>query len=42
MNKSTLLQSKLIRFALPIIVIAVLISIFKNGYAFGQWLHKYL
>lgn len=36
------LQSKQMKFALPIFIIAGIITIVKGGYAFGQWLYHAL
>ncbi|WP_255352938.1 hypothetical protein [Pedobacter sp. Hv1] len=40
MTKEEFLKSKGFKIALPIVLIAMAIAIYKNGYAFGQWLHQ--
>ena len=42
MTKEELLKSKAFKIALPILIIALIIALFRNGYAFGQWLHQQL
>ena len=42
MTKEEFLKSKLFKIALPIFIIALIIALYRNGYAFGQWLHQVL
>jgi hypothetical protein len=42
MNKEEFLKSKLFKIALPVIIAAMVIALWQNGYEFGQWLYKIL
>jgi hypothetical protein len=42
MTKEEFFKSKGFKILLPIIVIALVIAIGKNGYELGQWLHGVL
>lgn len=42
MNKEELMQSKWFKIALPIIIFIIIIGIYQNGHAFGQWLYARL
>ncbi len=42
MTKEEFLKSKLFKVALPLFIAALIIGLFRNGYAFGQWLHQLL
>ncbi|WP_262510613.1 hypothetical protein [Pedobacter nanyangensis] len=42
MNKEELLKSKWFKIAFPIIIIIIIIAIYQNGYAFGEWLYAKL
>jgi len=35
-------RSNFLKIFLPILIIAMAIYIWQNGYGFGQWLHKVL
>ncbi|MES2691510.1 MAG: hypothetical protein V4658_13965 [Bacteroidota bacterium] len=37
--KEEFLTSKSFKAMLPIIIVAIAIAIWRNGYQFGQWLH---
>ncbi len=39
MKKEELLNSKLVKVAIPIILIGSVIAIFRSGYHTGQWLY---
>jgi len=39
MTKETLFKSNYFKILLPIILAAMAIKLWQNGYAFGQWLH---
>lgn len=40
--KEDFLNSKSFKVMLPIIIVALAIGLWKNGYQFGQWLHEVL
>ncbi|WAC41011.1 hypothetical protein [Pedobacter sp. SL55] len=42
MNREELLKSKWFKLLLPIIILALAIGIYQNGYALGQWLYAKL
>jgi hypothetical protein len=42
MTKEEFLQSKCFKTILPVIVVAMVIALWRNGYEFGQWLHSIL
>jgi len=42
MKKEEFFKSKGFKILLPIIVVALVIAIWRNGYEFGQWLHGVL
>jgi hypothetical protein len=42
MNKEEFLKSKYYKILMPILIVALSISLWRNGYEFGQWLHKVL
>jgi hypothetical protein len=42
MTKEEFLQSKLFRVLLPLFAVAITVGLVKNGYLFGQWLHRVL
>jgi hypothetical protein len=39
MKKEDLLKSKVIKFLIPLVIIGGVITIFKSGYHFGQWMY---
>lgn len=39
MTKEAFLKSKWYKVLLAIVIIVMAIAIYKNGYAFGQWLY---
>lgn len=40
MTKEQLNRSKAFKIALPVIILLLAIMLFRNGYAFGQWLYE--
>ncbi|WP_262709080.1 hypothetical protein [Emticicia agri] len=42
MKKQELQQLKMLKFMVPLVIIAGIISIFKAGYVTGQWLFAIL
>jgi hypothetical protein len=42
MTKEEIFKSKGFKILLPIIVVALAIALWTNGYGFGQWLHSVL
>jgi hypothetical protein len=40
MTKEEFLKSKEFKILLPVIVVALVITLWRNGYEFGQWLHR--
>lgn len=42
MNKEELMQSKWFKIILPIIILIIIIGVYRNGYAFGEWLYARL
>lgn len=42
MTKEELLNSKWFKILLPIILLIIVIGIYQNGYAFGEWLYAKL
>jgi hypothetical protein len=42
MTKEEFLKSKYFKIAFPVIVFALIIALWQNGYEFGQWLYKIL
>ncbi len=39
MKKDDLLKSKVLKFLIPLVIICGVITIFKGGFNFGQWLY---
>jgi nitrate reductase NapE component len=42
MKKEDLVKSKVIKFLIPLVIIWGVITIFKGGFNFGQWLYVLL
>lgn len=42
MNREELMQSKWFKIFLPIIILAIAIAIYQNGYALGQFIYAKL
>jgi len=42
MTKEEFFKSKGIKILLPIIVVGLIITLWRNGYEFGQWLYSVL
>jgi hypothetical protein len=42
MTKEEFLKSKGFKILLPVIVVALVIALWRNGFEFGQWLHSVL
>ncbi len=42
MTKQEICKSNYLKIMLPIIIVWGIITIFKSGYSFGQWLHTAL
>ena len=42
MTKKAFLKSKHFKVVFPLVVVALIISLWRNGYEFGQWLYRLL
>lgn len=42
MTKEEFFKSTGFKILLPVIVVALVIALWRNGFEFGQWLHKLL
>lgn len=42
MTREEFFKSKGFKILLPVIIAALVIALWRNGYAFGQWLHGIL
>lgn len=42
MKKEDLLKSKAVKILIPLVVVLGIITIFKGGFKFGQWLYVLL
>jgi len=42
MTKEEYFKSKGFKILLPVIVVALVITLWRNGFEFGQWLHSFL
>jgi len=42
MTKEEFFKSNYFKILFPVVVAALIIALWRNGYEFGQWLHKIL
>jgi hypothetical protein len=40
MTKKEFLKSNYFKILFPILIVTLVFALWKNGYEFGQWLHK--